>query len=281
VAEIPRKSFGFPGGPGDAAALYFRLVAARLRSQLQYRTSLALETVGMFLTGFLDFAVILVLFHNVSELGEWTVAEVALLYGISGCAFALTDMAIGHLDLLSRLIRDGNFDLVFVRPRSTLFQVVTNDFHLRRLGKAAQALIVLGYALAANDIDWTFAKVAVFALAMVSAVAIFASVWIAFICIAFWTVEGTETANTFTYGGQFLTQYPINIYNAWLRRFLAYFVPTAFVAYFPALYILEKPDPLGLPSSLQVLSPLVAVATASGAGLVWRAAVRHYKSAGG
>ena len=265
----------------DAAALYVRLVAARLRSQLQYRTSLALETVGMFITGFLDFAVILVLFHNVSELGEWTIAEVALLYGISGCAFAFTDMAIGHLDLLSRLIRDGNFDLLLVRPRSTLFQVVTNDFHVRRLGKAAQALIVLGYALAANDIHWTPQRIVVLPLAIVAAVAIFASIWIAFVCIAFWTVEGTETANTFTYGGQFLSQYPINIYNAWLRRFLAFFVPTAFVAYFPALYILDKPDPLGLPSFLQVLSPLVAVAAACVSGVVWRVAVRHYQSAGG
>ena len=265
----------------DAAALYVRLVGARLRSQLQYRTSLALETVGMFVTGFLDFAVILVLFHNVPALGEWTIAEVALLYGISGCAFALTDMAIGHLDLLSRLIRDGNFDLVLVRPRSTLFQVVTSDFHLRRVGKAAQALIVLAYALTANDIDWTVARVAVFAAALLAAVAIFASVWIAFICIAFWTVEGTETANTFTYGGHFLTQYPINIYDAWLRRFLAYFVPMAFVAYFPALYVLDKPDPLGLPTFLQVISPLVAVAAACAAGFVWRIAVRHYRSAGG
>ena len=33
----------------------------------------------------------------------------------------------------------------------------------------------------------------------------------------------------------------------------------AFVAYFPALYILDKPDPLGLPEFLQFVSPLVAV----------------------
>jgi ABC-2 type transport system permease protein len=265
----------------DAAALYVRLVGARLRSQWQYRTSLALETVGMFVTGFLDFAVILVLFHNVPALGEWTVAEVALLYGISGCAFALTDMAIGHLDRLGQLVRDGNFDLVLVRPRSTLFQVVTTDFHLRRVGKAAQALIVLGYGLTANDIAWTVPRVAVLAAALVAAAAIFASVWVAVICIVFWSVEGAETANTFTYGGQYLAQYPINIFDAWLRRFLAYVVPTAFVSYFPALYVLDKPDPLGLPGFLQFLSPAVAVAAACFAGLVWRTAVRHYRSAGG
>jgi ABC-2 type transport system permease protein len=55
----------------------------------------------------------------------------------------------------------------------------------------------------------------------------------------------------------------------------------AFVAYFPALYVLDKPDPLGLPRVLQFLSPLVAVVAAGLAGLVWRAAVRRYRSAGG
>jgi ABC-2 type transport system permease protein len=265
----------------DSVALYVRLVGARLRSQLQYRTSLALETVGMFVTGVLDFAVILVLFHNVPALGGWTISEVALLYGISGCAFALTDMAIGHLDRLSQLVREGNFDLVLVRPRGTLFQILTTDFHVRRLGKAAQASIVLGYALAANDIPWTPGRAAALVIAIVAAVVIFSSVWIAFICIVFWAVEGTETANTFTYGGQFLTQYPINIYEAWLRRLMAFVVPMAFVAYFPALYILDKPDPLGLPVFLQFFSPLVAVAAAGVAGLVWRRAVGHYQSAGG
>ena len=72
--------------------LYRRLVGARVRSQLQYRASFALDALGMFLITFLDFGAILVIFSNVPELGGWSVAEVALLYGIGGIAFALTDM---------------------------------------------------------------------------------------------------------------------------------------------------------------------------------------------
>jgi ABC-2 type transport system permease protein len=79
----------------------------------------------------------------------------------------------------------------------------------------------------------------------------------------------------------FLTQYPVNVYDQWLRRFFAFVVPMAFVAYFPALYVLDKPDPLGLPQFLQFISPLVAVAVAAIAAAVWRTAVRHYRSAGG
>lgn len=265
----------------ESASLYFRLLQARVRSQLQYPASFALQTVGMLLLSFVDFAEILVIFANVPALGGWSIAEVALLYGISSLTFALTDLAIGHLDLLPRLVRDGSFDLVFVRPRGTLFQILTYDFQIRRLGKVAQSLAVLVIALAVLRIDWTPERVGVLAMAIPSGVAIFAAVWVAAICIVFWTTEGNEAANAFTYGGSYFAHYPINIYDPWLRRLLAFAIPSAFIAYFPALFILGKPDPLGLPASLQIASPLVAVVSCVVAAGVWRFAVRHYQSAGG
>lgn len=269
------------GEVADGAALYLRLVAARIRSQLQYPGSFALQTAGMFLISFVDFAEILVIFANVPALGGWSIAEVALLYGISGLTFALTDLAIGHLDMLPRLVREGTFDLVLVRPRGTLYQVLTYDFQIRRLGKIAQAAAVLVIALLVLHIEWTPARAAMLAIAIPSGVAIFVAVWVAAICIVFWTTEGNEAANAFTYGGSYLTHYPINIYDPWLRRLLAFAIPTAFVAYFPALFLLGKSDPLGLPPALQVASPAVAAVACAGAAVVWSFAVRHYQSAGG
>jgi ABC-2 type transport system permease protein len=265
----------------DTATLYVRLVAARVRSQLQYRTSFALDFVGVFLVTFLDFAAILIIFQNVSRLGGWTVEEVTLLYGISGLAFALTDLAIGDLDLLMNQIRQGTFDLVLIRPRGTLFQVVTSEFQIRRLGRIAQAAAVLVYALVRLDVDWTAVRILLVPVTIVSSTVLFGAVWVVAISIVFWSVEGRETANAFTYGGQFSTQYPINVYETWLRRLLAFVIPMAFVAYFPALYILGKPDPLGAPRWLGLCAPLVAAAACVVAGLVWRFAVRHYRSAGG
>lgn len=265
----------------DTIALYVRLVRARIRAQLQYRTSFALDVVGTFLISFLDFVAILIIFTNVPQLGSWTVAEVALLYGIATLAFALTDLVIGHLDLFPQTIRDGTFDLVLVRPRGTLFQVLSADFQIRRLGKISQAVLVLGIALVSLPIDWSVERVLVLAGAIATGVLIFIAIWITVICIAFWTVEGREAANAFTYGGVTLAQYPIDIYDRWLRRFLAYIVPVAFVAYFPALFILGKPDPLGFPTWMSFVSPIVGAAAALAAGAAWRFGVRHYQSAGG
>ncbi len=265
----------------EPVILWRRLVGAQIRSQLQYRVSFVLDLVGAFLISFIDFLAVLVIFHNVTRLGTWNVREVAFLYAFSSISFALTDLLIGHLDQFPQKIRDGNFDILLVRPRSTLFQVIGSDFQLRRLGKAIQGLLVLGYVIGSLDIHWDAGRIGMLVVMVPAAIVIFGSVWVVGGCLAFWTTDGGEFSNAFSYGGNFMAQYPVDILSAWLRRFLAYIVPLAFVCYFPSLYILDKPDPLRLPRFVELLSPAVALAAACVAGLVWRFAVRHYRSAGG
>lgn len=240
-----------------------------------------LDACSAFLISFIDFLAVLVIFHNTQQLGAWSVREVAFLYAMSSISFAFTDLLIGHLDQFPQKIRDGNFDILLVRPRSTLFQVIGSDFQLRRLGKALQGLLVLVYAVASLTIPWDAGRVAMVVVMVPAAIVIFASIWTIGSCLSFWTTDGGEFTNAFTYGGNFLAQYPIDIFSSWLRRFLAYIVPLAFVSYFPSLYVLDKPDPLGLPRVLEFSSPAIALLCAGAAGLVWRFAVRHYRSAGG
>jgi ABC-2 type transport system permease protein len=265
----------------EPVLVWRRLVGAQIRSQFQYRLSFTIDLIGNFLISFIDFLAVLVIFHNVTRLGAWNVREVAFLYAFSSISFALTDLLIGHLDQFPQKIRDGTFDILLVRPRSTLFQVIGSDFQLRRLGKATQGAIVLAYVIGSLDVHWDAGRVAMLVVMVFSAIVIFCSVWVVGSCLAFWTTDGGEFTNAFTYGGNFMSQYPVDILSTWLRRFLAYIVPLAFVCYFPALYILDKPDPLGLPHAFDFLSPLVAAGAAAVASVAWRFAVRHYRSAGG
>jgi ABC-2 type transport system permease protein len=103
---------------------------------------------------------------------------------------------------------------------------------------------------------------------------------VALATIAFWIVDAIEFVNAFTYGGSFLSQYPLNVFAWWLRGLVVFVLPIAFVAYFPALYVLDKPDELGFPNALRFASPLVAVLAALAAAAMWRGAVRRYRSVG-
>ena len=89
-----------------------------------------------------------------------------------------------------------------------------------------------------------------------------------------------EVQNIFTYGGTELASYPLHIYNRWLQGAFLYFVPLALTSYYPALYVLGKPDPLGLPRILQFLAPLVAALFFAAGLVVWRLGLRHYQSTG-
>jgi ABC-2 type transport system permease protein len=64
------------------------------------------------------------------------------------------------------------------------------------------------------------------------------------------------------------------------RRFFTGVVPLACVSYYPVLAALGRVDPLGSPRWAQMLAPCAGVASIAVAVLVWRAAVRRYRSTG-
>ena len=98
--------------------------------------------------------------------------------------------------------------------------------------------------------------------------------------MAFWTVETQELANGFTYGGNTLTSYPIDVFGGVLRRVVVFVVPLASVAYLPTAELLGKPMPYGLPHAVAWASPLVAAVLVLIARAVWLLAIRHYRSTG-
>lgn len=57
-------------------------------------------------------------------------------------------------------------------------------------------------------------------------------------------------------------------------------MPIAFVNWYPSLFILDRPDPLGLPTAMQFASPLAALVLCLLAALAWRTGVRRYRSTG-
>jgi ABC-2 type transport system permease protein len=61
---------------------------------------------------------------------------------------------------------------------------------------------------------------------------------------------------------------------------VTFVVPLAFVNWLPALYVLGRPYPIGLPWWLAFTPPLVAAGSCVLAGLAWRAGVRSYRSTG-
>jgi ABC-2 type transport system permease protein len=249
-----------------------------MRSSLAYPASFWTLTVSSALITLLDFVGLALMFHSIDLLGGFGLREVALLYGASGIGIGIGDLVIGSVEQIGLHVRTGTLDAMLTRPVPLLVQVCADRFALRRLGRIAQALAVFAYGVGA--VDWSPARVAVAVLMVVAACAIFFSFFVAFSCIQFWTLDATEFANAFTYGGNTMTQYPMTVFPREVLVALTFVVPVAFVNWYPCLYLLDRPDPFGMPSWFAVLSPVVAALTVAVAGFAWRTGVRHYTSTG-
>jgi ABC-2 type transport system permease protein len=260
--------------------LYLRLVGAQLRSQMQYKVSFLLSMTGSFTINIIEFGLVLILFTRIPHVAGWSLAEIALLYGMSGTCFAVAEVLAAALENFQVHIVQGTFDRVLARPRGALFQVLVEDFALRRIGRIAQAILVLVFVLQSLDLVWTPDRLAVFASALVCGTVIYFSIFVLGAAFCFWTTQGKEATHVFTYGGDGLAQYPLDIYQGGVRRFFTFVVPLAFVNYQPALYLLGRPDTLGLPDAVRLMSPIAAVLMAGLAALGWQQGVRHYQSTG-
>jgi ABC-2 type transport system permease protein len=256
------------------------LFRGQARSLTSYRASFAMELGSNVIATAMDVLTVLVLFRVSRTLGGFTLGEALLVVGLSSSGFATADLAVGNIDRIKFYVRTGLLDAVLVRPLGALPQLLLMDVPLRKLTRSLFGTSVLVVAAANAGIDWTPARVALVVFTPLAGAVFFSSIFVASAAVAFWWVETGELGNAFTYGGRDFTSYPITVYSGWFRRVFAYGMGFAFVAYYPALALLGRADPLGLPSWVGYVSPAVAVVAATAAAAVWRVGIRHYRSTG-
>ena len=264
----------------DALSLVRHYFGASLRSQMQYKASVLLLTLAHLLATGMDLLGLAVLFAHFGQLRGWSLAEVAIFYGLTNAAFSLADAVGTGFDRFGALVKSGGFDRLLLRPRPTALQLAAQELTLRRVGRLIQALLALVVGSGWLGLHWTFPKLALATAAVAGAACLFLGLLIIQATLAFWTTESLEVMNTVTYGGVQAFQYPVTIYDEWFRKVFTYLIPLALTCYYPVLAILERSDPLGGPAWLGWLSPLVGPLFGGAALLLWRLGERHYGSTG-
>jgi len=264
----------------DYLNLYFRYIGISVRAQMQYKASFIMATFGNLLMSAVEFFAIWALFDRFGTIRGWTLPEVAMFYGIVNTAFSISEAGVRGFDMLPNLVKSGEFDRILLRPRSAAFQVASLELQLLRIGKFVQGIVVLAWALSAVDVAWTLPKALLLVGAIGGGVCIFSGFFILEATLSFWTTETLEIVNAITYGGVETAQYPLVIYRDWFRRFFTYVIPLALVNYFPALAILNRPDPLGTPEIIKWASPLLGLIFLMVTLQIWKIGVRHYTSTG-
>jgi ABC-2 type transport system permease protein len=262
--------------------LYLRLIDIQMRSQLQYPGAFWLDVIGTGVSLAIFFISLALILQEFGDLGGWRIGEIAFLMGLVEASFGMMDMIFSGFDPANfgQRVRRGTFDRLLLRPVNITLQVLGDDFILRRLGRIAQGAAIFLIGVNTVEIEWTLGKLLYLPLVSLGIVLFFGGLFIIGSTITFWTVDSVEVINIFTYGSTELISYPMHIYPSWLRSLFTFVLPAALLNYYPALYFLDKPDPLGMPTFMRFLSPLAGLVVLLVALLFWRFGIRHYQSTG-
>lgn len=255
--------------------LYFRYFSLHLRAQMQYKTSFFLTFFGQILVSFSVFLTVYFMFQRFHTVDGFSFQEVLLCFATVNLSFSIAETFARGFDLFHRVIANGEFDRMLVRPRGMIFQTMVCKMDFTRFGKGGQALLVLAYAIPACGVAWTVEKAILLLLMLMGQTALFTALFVLYAGICFFTLEGLEILNIFIYGGREFAAYPFVIYGTMVLRFATFVIPFALVQYYPLLLLLGKST-----TWWYGLLPVVAMLFLLPCWLVWRIGLRHYRSTG-
>lgn len=259
----------------------FQSLKMSILTRLQYRADSIVATLAVFLREATGIIVIYLALMKFDCINEWNVDEMLFLFSLLFITYSIIVVLFADLRDFSCMIREGRFDRLMVRPRGLLFQLISNNADIiAACGHGMLGLVLFVVSAGRVGIHWDFLTVIYYIATVVGGVLIQGGMFIIFSSLSFYFVETNSIRDIFYWNMRRFAGYPISIYNKLIQVIMIYVVPFAFVNYFPAQYLLRKPDMKGYPEIYLYIAPFVGIVIYMAAYAFWRISVKHYKSTG-
>ncbi len=257
--------------------LYFRLQFLQLRAHLEYEADFWIGIVGMALTQAAGLVFIWAVFQRIPQVGGWSLWEIALLYALVTISRGLVEIFCDGPWELRRMVNQGEFDRILVRPLSPALQVITQLASIHGIGEVLLGLAITARAVAELRLVWMPWQYGFLLITLLSGVVLMGSINYVTNCIAFWEPAATGAFPYLVYNLAEFARYPLTLYGRLVQLVTTWVLPLAFVSYYPGAILLSKPIPQAW---LGYLAPVAAAGAALIAALVWRAGLTRYQSTG-
>jgi len=248
------------------------------------RTKIAVQTAyrsHFFLSLFLMIAgdlmvplITLLVYRSGVSFPGWTLHEALLIQGIFGMAKGIAfPLFFGMVDTTLRLVRQGTFDLLLLKPRSTLFMTMLNGLDPEDFGRLLSGGVLFGFALsgiAAPDLaGWLqFAGLFIASLAVLCAFSLFMS------GLLFRWVGSSRVYDIFDSVTNF-GLYPGTIYAKSFQNILTFVIPIGLIAFMPASALLGRAGwEMAWSAGAAVMFLVLGI-------VYWNYMLKSYTSAGG
>lgn len=251
------------------------------RARLQYRLNTLITTLAVFVRESTNIIVIYLTLLKFGKLNDWNVNEMLFLFSIMYITYAFVVSLFADLRDFSWVIREGKLDRLLLRPRGILLQLILNNADvMASMGHGTMGIVL--FVISANrvGIEWNLTTITYYTAAIIGGILIQGGIFIIFSSLTFYFTEVNSIKQILYWRMRKFSGYPISIFSKAIQTIMIYVVPLAFVNYFPAQYLLRKPDMANYNEIFMYIAPLVGVVVYAIGYVFWRISIRYYKSSG-
>lgn len=258
------------------ARIAWVLFVTVLQRRLAYRGDLLLAGLDEVMRGVVALVMLQVYVSKTPDLHGWTSAELLFVLGFSMVPIGLFHTFCGNLYQLSNTyIIQGNLDRVLLRPYPAFLQICFDRIQIEDLSGVVLGLAVMATAVAnLPGFDMGPLHLAFLLILILSAFGVVVAVFMAFAATGFWFEDRVGMVPP-VYNLMEFGRWPTGIYHPALKLLITCVIPFAFVAFYPAGYLVRGGEPWPA-----LLTPVVAVVSLLAAGWLWRMGLRRYHSSG-
>ncbi len=258
----------------DNISLYFSFLKASLKEMLIYRLDCIVGMISQIVTQLVEIIFIWIVFQNTDSLAGWNFMQILLLYGVILISIGISDFCFDALyDIGPKYIRNGEFDKILLRPVHPLISIIGSSKEFTALGYFALGLFLTITMLIKLMMPITIILVLKIIFFSIVGAAIIGAINTIFSIASFWTYRSNEVIWSF-YRIYTFAQYPLDIYNKFIKLLITAILPFAFVAYYPTM------NYLGMNSKMIYIAPIIMVILWIIAIKVWNMALSKYRSTG-
>lgn len=255
-------------------SLYLSFLKASLKEMLIYRLDCIVGMISQIVTQLVEIIFIWIVFQNTDNLAGWNFMQILLLYGVTLISIGISDFCFDSLyDIGPKYIRNGEFDKILLRPVHPLISIIGSSKEFTALGYFGLGLFLTITMLIKLAIPITIILVIKIIFFSIVGAAIIGAINTIFSIASFWTYRSNEVIWSF-YRVYTFAQYPLDIYNKFIKLLITAILPFAFVAYYPTM------NYLGMNSKMIYITPIIMIILWLLAIKVWNLALNKYRSTG-
>ena len=251
-----------------------------IQLQLEYPAFL----IGWFFANGLQFLAGLMILKFLMDkfqfINGWSFGQIAFMYGIGAISHALAIIFFIQTWSIEYRVTEGRFDTMLLRPLSIYFQFATEYINLIGLTDLLPGMIIFIYGINAVGFQFTFGNFFAVLFIILGATFIRGAIYTFTGSIAFWTKRSYHLIPINNMIFEKTIMYPTTIFGNAVQWVLTFLFPLAFVAFYPASYLLNMDMGLNIPGPIPVWTFFIGIIMLFLSVLLFHLGLKKYDSAG-